>query len=752
MTNVWFSAKDAAVARAVFERMFPADEIDGGATEIGVVAFVDRALAGVDAHLQPAYRRGLQEIDAAARQRFAAACSECTAEQQDTLLAALEKGELEGLSRDEQRRFFSMLRLHLQEGLFADPIHGGNKDFAGWRFLRHPGVWFDYSAQEALQSDPSTKNDQFVGIADLPDIPNEPARKIVRPAWATRDEEVDVILVGVGVVGGLIAPTLTRAGLKVAGFEPGPWRTRGDYRPDELTYSMNFRSGMGLKFMSELPTWRPNADTPAVTAGHSLGHMVNGVGGSAAHYGAMLRRWHPHHFRERSRYEQIGGRSAIPEGCTIEDWMFSYEDLEPYYDRVEASVGVSGEDRNPFVPRQQPFQMPAMRRFRMGLRFEEAATNLGLHPYMCPIGINSEPYKGRPGARHNSWDVYCGDNTDAKWHPGIADVPEALDTGNLDLRLGCRVVRVISDHTGRARGVEYVDSDGNHAIQRASVVILCAYSLENMRLMYLSADDAHPNGLGNNADQLGRHFMSRSFNSVYGHIPGEYLNLHAGAPWQNMMVEDFHADSFNSLEHGFIGGGTLGTEQGGLPIAISRVALPDGVPQWGRGYKAHLRSWQEYAFVRMQPDALPYADHRVDLDPHRRDRSGLGLPVLRITHCLRDNEMRQYGFLVARAREILAAMGATRSWDGDAYTGALSSHDLGGCRMGHDPATSVVDRTLQVHDTRGLYVFGGAVFPSSCGVNPTLTLMATALRAAEQLVAELGATRPNLTSDRVERP
>jgi gluconate 2-dehydrogenase alpha chain len=744
VSYLWLSADLAEIASALFERMFPADENGPGAAQIGVVAFVDRALSGEDRDKQELYRRGLRALDDEARARAGSGFASCDDQTRDALIGDLESGRLPSLPGRFQHELFATLLLHLREGLFSDPIHGGNIDFAGWRFLGHPGVHLNYTAEENLQREPVDKNGCFLGLQDLPPDPAPyPLPEHPRPEWATDadDESVDVVLVGVGLVGGLVAPTLAHAGLRVVGLEAGPWRHRGEYRPDELTYSVALRAKFSGKFADERPTWRPDEATPTVPAQASLGHMVNGVGGSAMHYGAMLRRYHPHHFAERSRAARVGGPDAIPEGCTIADWPLTYEDLEPFYERVEYLVGVSGGEGNPFVPRRGPFPMPPLRRFRMGESFRAAASGLGLHPYPCPVGINSEPYHGRPGVRYNSFELTLGDNVDAKWHPGLDCVPEALGTGNFDLRTGARVTRVLTGSNGEATGVVYRDEDGRERTVRARAVVLCAYALENMRLMFLSADERRPNGLGNSSDQLGRHTMSRMLCSVYGHVSNEHFNMHTGAVGQNILLEDFHADGFDSFAHGFLGGASIGTEQGAMPISVSRTALPPDVPAWGGAYKAHLRDWQQYAFIRIQEDALPYEDNRVELDPTRRDASGVGLPVLRITHRLHENEERLHQFMVERAEEILRQMGATRTWSGPSYTGVLSSHELGGCRMGHDPAASVVDDTLEVHDTPGLFVFSGAAFPSGCAINPTLTLMAMSLRAGEALAQRLSGER-----------
>ena len=737
MTNLWFSAAQAATAQAIFERMFPTDVAGPGATEIGVLHFVERALVGHDQRLQDAYRNGLSMIRAAAIERFSQDFPACTAEQQDELIAALEDGELLPVDARRQKAFFAVLMLHLRQGLFSDPVHGGNNDYLGWRYLGHPGVWLDYTEEESLSPEPANKNGRTIGLADLPPAETVVAKPSIPDPGFDDDDELDAIVVGVGLVGGMILPRLASAGLKVLALEAGPWRQSGEFKPDELTYGFAQRGHFGEKFGKEWPLWRPNGQTEAVPAGHSLGHMVNGVGGSALHYAAMLRRYHPHHFHEATRYASLGGEHVLPQGSTLADWPLRYEDLEPYYEEMEALAGVSGGEGNPFVPRRKPNPLPAMQRYRLGDRFKDVAEELGYHPYMCPVGINSQPYNGRPGTRYNTFELTLGDNVDSKWHPGLDCVPEALETGNVELQVSARVTRVLTDAQGQANGVEYVDSNGRTHRRRARAVILTAFTLENIRLMYMSADEHHPEGLGNNSDQLGRHAMFRMFCSVYGEVPGENFNLHTGAVMQNMMFEDFESETFNSLEHGFVGGATLGTEQGALPIAISRAPLPKGMRGWGSEFKEHLRGWQSYAFVRIQHDAMPYADHRIELDPVHRDRSGLGLPVLRITHELEPNELRQQDFMVEKAAELLKGMGATRTWEGPSYTGVLSSHELGGCRAGEDPGRSVVSPSLEVHDTPGLYVMGGAVFPTSPGVNPTLTMMALAAKSTDALASKL---------------
>jgi gluconate 2-dehydrogenase alpha chain len=231
--------------------------------------------------------------------------------------------------------------------------------------------------------------------------------------------------------------------------------------------------------------------------------------------------------------------------------------------------------------------------------------------------------------------------------------------------------------------------------------------------------------------------MTKMFAHVDGYFPDIVFNRHTGPAAQGVVLDDFLSTSYDGSQHGFLGGATLGAENQFLPLQISRESLPPEVSRWGETYKRHIQQWQHLGVIRIQPDTLPYRTNYLDLDPQFRDRSALGLPVVRITYDLQPNEHRLANWMEGKAEEILRAMGATSTWRGPRFTGVGSSHDLGGCRMGHDPSTSVVNAELAVHDTPGLYVLGSAVCPSCPGINPTLTLWALCVRAADRLVARL---------------
>jgi gluconate 2-dehydrogenase alpha chain len=731
---------EAATLDALFEQLFPADEYSAGASSIGVVQYLDRALSGPYARHLETYRLGVYALDAEAIHRWNKPFVEADPILQQELVTALEQGLASNFRALDGKAFFELARAHLQEGLFADPVYGGNRNKAGWRFLGHPGVWMENTAEENLSEKPADKGGKIRSLADL-EIPSgvkrpipgyDPQRGAVDPA-----SDVDILIVGAGTVGSVIAPIFAKAGLKVVALEPGPYRTQENYLPDELGATYYCRANMGSKFLSETPRWRRNEGEATQEATFSLGRMMNGVGGSIIHYGAWMRRFHPHHFKMLSHVKDRWGLSVLPPGCTLADWPVTYDELEPYYTRLEHEIGIAGDESNPFIKRSKPLPMPPMRPFRLGESYRKATEQLGLHPHPVAVGVNTRPYRGRAATTYCAWSNGFGSFNGDKWDPSLTSIPEALATGNLDLRTQCRVIRIGTDGSGRVEGAEYVDAQGRRRFQKAKIVILSAYTFESLRLLFVSGDSRRPDGLGNNRAQLGKHFMTKMFAHVDGYFPGTIFNRHTGPAAQGLVLDDFFASEFDSLKHGFIGGATLGAEQQFLPIQISREALPTGVQRWGKPYKDHLRKWQNFGVVRIQPDTLSYHHNFIELDPHHRDRSGIGLPVLRITYDLRENEHRLADWMEAKSEEILKVMGATNTWRGDRFTGVGSSHDFGGARMGEDPEKSVVNSELEVHDTPGLYVYSGATFPTCPGINPTLSLLALVYRAAERLVKRL---------------
>ena len=565
------------------------------------------------------------------------------------------------------------------------------------------------------------------------------ARRISRP---------DVCIIGLGAAGGVAAHVLTEAGLDVVGLEAGPHWANADFPPDELTM-YNRRNTLGAKFNAELQTLRDDEHSPTRPADYSLGMMMNGVGGGSVHWGAWARRFFRTDFTIRSSTIARYGEEALPPGSDIVDWPFTYDDLEPFYTKAEYALGVCGpaykvdgivvdaERGNALEEeRSAPFPMPPLRPFGFGERFREAGKRLGLHPFIVPAGVNSVPYDGRPACTYCGFCSGYGCYNGAKASTLVTTIPKAIASGHFDLRPYARVIRVNTDGSGQATSVDYVGPDGGVERVEAKVFLLGAYSTENVRLMFLSANETFPHGLGNTHGLLGKYFMTHQYVETMGQF-AEDVNRFAGPVPQAVALDDYNADFFDHTGLGFIRGGAIGTENQTQPIGASENIPPD-YPIWGRDYKRWmLKNWNKVTYLRAQPESLAHSDNFMDLDPIVRDTSGLGLPVIRFTYRQRENELRMIDFLQERMAEIMEEMGAVQVWKGRTWTGVGSSHDYGGCRMGSDSTTSVCDGFGRIHDTPNCFVLGGATFNSCAGQNPTLTIAAMAWRTAEQVAAEL---------------
>jgi len=556
----------------------------------------------------------------------------------------------------------------------------------------------------------------------------------------TIERAVDVCIVGLGGVGAMAAAALTAGGREVLALEAGPARTGREYIMDEIESSMVRNPWGAAKFNHEVPTWRPNPGSAARPTPYTQ-RMANGVGGSSLAYAMISFRYHPDDFRVRSATLARYGPEAVPAGADLRDWPVTYEDLEPYYDLAEGLLGVSGQagnlrgqrlaGGNPFEgPRQYPYPLPPLRTSGLGELFRAAAIDAGCHPFPMPAAILSRPYRGRAACTYCSFCSRQGCHVGAKGSTFVTVLPQALVSGRLEIRTECRAMRVATDARGRATGVEYLARDGMH-FQPANVVLLAAYTFENVRLLLLSRCQQFPDGLGNRAGQVGRYYMARQGRSVSGLFERRRLNRFIGPSAQGQTIDDFNADNFDHAGIGFIRGGRVTVPNNFVPIFNSATIPPD-VPRWGRAYKAFLaRAYQHIATVTVDAETLPYDANTLDLDPHARDPQGI--PVIRITFDAYDNERRVLDFLQQRADELLGRMGADRTWRTPATLHAFSTHDVGGTRMGIDPSRSVVDAYGRLHDLPNVFVLGGSTFPTHGGLNPTLTMQALALRTAAHI-------------------
>jgi len=535
-----------------------------------------------------------------------------------------------------------------------------------------------------------------------------------------KPEAVDVVIVGTGATGGTAAKVLSERGLKVVGLDRGPWLKPKDFSGDEIKYvNRNFLVPDALL---NPRTYRETENETAELSNFSL--LPQMVGGGTVHWAGWFPRPKPSDFRQHSLHGDV-------QGASLADWPYSYDDLEPFLTKVEwafGCAGLDGADRNaPY--RSRPYPTPPMAPTRFGKTFYRACETLGINAHPIPQAFVTRPFKGRePKHLTGFWNLY-GDPSEMRSGTATTFIPEALATGNYELRTDCYVNRVTVNAMGEARGVVYTDADGNEVEQEARIVILAAGAIESARLLFLSETDQHRNGLANGSGQLGKNATFHEYvyaTGVFDREITEPFDGYAGHYLSGGSMEFYESDE----KRGHICGSIIGASQVGHPI---NWMLP-GRPVWGEAAKRADRDYFRHSMkIGVCLHDLAVESNRVDLDPTVKD--AWGVPVARITHKSHPNDLALAKWQLAKNSEILDAAGARQitSVTHQRCTGN-TFHQHGTARMGFDPEKSVLNEWCEAHDVPNLYVIDGSGFPTALGVNPTLTMMAHAWRASEFIV------------------
>jgi gluconate 2-dehydrogenase alpha chain len=558
---------------------------------------------------------------------------------------------------------------------------------------------------------------------------------------ATSLSGTDVVIIGLGAAGGVAALPMAQAGINVVGLEAGTWLTTRDFAPDELRNNFRDWPQAVQKAQHEVPTQRASATAPTLRAASHP--MMNAVGGTTLHYWAQSWRLNPWDFKVVSETTRRYGASRIPKGSTIEDWPFGLDELEPYYDKVEYEIGVSGQagnirgrvDRRGNIfegPRARDYPMPPLRGTGFTEMMAAAATGLGWHPFPGPAAINSRSYQGRSACMYHGFCNKGGCHVDAKNSPAVTTIPKAQKTGKLQVVTRAHVTTIEVDRQGRASGVNYV-TDGVEYFQPAKVVLLASYTYENTRTLLLSKSSAYPNGLSNNHGQVGRHYFSHNQGAGVTALFPKNLNTWYGLPAQGTAVDDFADDNFDHAGLDFIGGGNLWVFSDRRPIGAAFMNTFGKAPAWGSAWKAFIKENADRVNTSyLQKTTLPYEDNYLDLDPVVKDP--LGLPVCRITADYKNNERRIAAYIQDKMEAWYRAAGAIEIQRGVLGAMGPTTHAYGGTRMGDNSETNVVDRWGFSHEAPNLGVLGASVMGTSGARNPTLTAQALAWRTAEHLV------------------
>ena len=539
-------------------------------------------------------------------------------------------------------------------------------------------------------------------------------------------KRVNAVVVGAGAAGGIVAKELSTAGLTVVLLERGKWYTASDCRKDDLRNQRT--TVLGNAFGPE-DEGNPRVLVDAKGVPHivlpSEGSYSNNaacVGGGSLSYGAMAWRYLPQDFRMRSTY-------GAPQGSSLEDWPISYDDLEPYYEKAEYEIGISGDySGTPFHgPRRRPLPMPPLPPNREFEILAPAARRLGLHPFHIPMARNSVPYNGRGPCMRCRWCVGFACEEDAKNGSQNTVLPTALATGNCELRTECMAREILTDDRGRALGVAYFDANGRLQQQLADMVIVSGCATESARLLLNSKSRLFPDGLGNRHDQVGRNLQGHHYTGAIGYF--DFDTYDDVGPGASIAVSDY-----NHGTPGLCGGGMLANEFIRLPIQmVDRV--PASAPRWGLGHKQAMRDVFKRTIAVMGPtQQIPMADARVTLDPTVKDK--WGMPVVRISGNVHPHTFEIGELQARRAEAWLKEAGAmsTHSTARTPETVSAGQHQAGTCRMGNDPQASVVNRNCQIHDVDNVFVIDSSVHVTNGGFNPALTIMAIAYFASETLV------------------
>lgn len=549
-------------------------------------------------------------------------------------------------------------------------------------------------------------------------------------------KHVNAIVVGAGAGGGVIAKELAVNGLSVVLFERGGWPVYDKHINDELISQRGQELGSAFG-----PDWEKNPRvlvgpdgkrTVITPANGAYSHNAACVGSGTVSYGGMAWRFMPEDFRLKTIYGHV-------EGSTLEDWPIAYDDLEPYYEKAEWEIGVSGDETNPFAgPRKKSYPMPAFEYNREGRFLSDTCKRLGLHPFPIPMLRNSIPYNGRPGCIRNRTCVGYACPINAKNGTQNTVIPIAMRTGNCRVKTGCMVAEIVVDEKGHAKGVNYFDPEGKRQMQTADLVVVSGSATETARLLLNSKSKLHPNGAGNNNDWVGRNLQGHAYTGATGLFDFDILDL--AGPGATMAICDF-----NHHNPGLVGGGMLCTEFFQLPYAFTGNR-PAGSARWGKKHKDYQRqNYFRTGRLHGPVQEIPCFESRVTVDPSVKDY--WGIPVVALSGGRHPMDRENCIFMSSKAVEILQEAGAIQAWPRGvpgkvSYSPSGGQHQAGTCRMGNDPKTSVVNAFGQVHEIDNLFVADGSVLVTNGGFNPVLTIMAIAYRTGEYIVNNFNAIKP----------
>jgi gluconate 2-dehydrogenase alpha chain len=572
--------------------------------------------------------------------------------------------------------------------------------------------------------------------------------------------KVDVVFVGFGLTGGVVANELSkRTKLKMVALERGPFRTTGrDFLMDHFDeWRYAFQAQLFQDLSRVTLTFRNDSKQTALPMRqYGSFRPGNEVGGAMVHWNGATWRFLDYFFTYRTHLEQRYGKDFLPEDCFVQDWGITWDDIEPYYTQFDQYFGIAGKAGNlkgQIQPGGNPFEGPRSEDYPQGPNkiaygpslFREATDEIGFHPFPQPTANSPAVYTNPDGQKLGACE-YCGFcerfgcHTGAKASPIVTVIPNALKSGRVEVRPYSNVFR-INHENGVATSVSYYDATGDEQEQPADIIVVGAFTLENIRLALLSKI-GEPYDPSTGKGVTGRNYSYQLGGaSAQGWYDDRILNRFMGSGANGFVIDDFNSDSFDHSGLGFFGGGSIACNNtGARPIGQSGP-LPPGTARWGSDWKAAIKQYyNRVVSFGMQGESPSWRQNYCDLDPTYKD--SWGNPLLRMTFNWTDNERKIVRYVAETAlTQIISKMGPAVQKVNDTITDYSivpyqSTHCTGGVIMGSDPSTSAVNPFNQAWDVQNVFICGASSFPQNAGYNPTGTVGALAYRLADTLVSK----------------
>ncbi len=493
-----------------------------------------------------------------------------------------------------------------------------------------------------------------------------------------------IVVIGSGAGGGVLANELAQAGVNVVCLEAGRRLTFGDIVNDE-------------RAMDEKMTWHDRRIGEGLLNPYFPAWMCKTVGGTTMHWTATSVRLQPHEFRAKTTY-------GIPNTSAI-DWPLGYEELEPFYTLAETKMGVSGTNGLPPLPMNNNMKVLAAGARRLGYK-EIKSTG---------VAINSAPYDGRPQCQQIGF-CKSGCVIGAKWSTLYTEIPKAEDTGHFELRPNAMALNLEHDQNGRVTSVLYSGENGAIQRQRARAVCVAGNAIETSRLLLNSQTSMFPDGLANGAGQVGKNYLKHVVLGALGFMPGE-VNFYRGAQQGGHIADEQRNDE----SRGFAGGYQI-ESAAFSPLSVARIAFGG---EWGEELTSALEDYTRIAATFITGEDASQSKNGVRLHGEEKDAYGLPVPIVRYEDHDNATPMRKHAN--ASARGLFETLGATRVVP---FKVNMATHNLGTCRMSENPADGVCNKWGRAHEIDNLYISDGSQFSSSGSANPTLTIVALAIRQA----------------------